>query len=247
MVKKFVCLFVMTMAMLLSSLTKAQDSAQRLVDSTAKSGKTTQKGLRKIKTQPSKKLSLVATQDGAVTKQKLIADKKREAVSVLKQKEKQESVLKRQTRKPTTQKTLHRQNAPRLVGEVVNDNGVIVKPAEGVRKVYRRSGQALAYDPDGESWLLTEQEGQVNIVFCDDGTVYIKNLISTYISGSWVKGSLSGNTISIPTGQLVSYESNYGMPFAIYWGRREGRDFFKNEEKEVITFTINDCSINIKV
>ena len=245
MVKKFVCLFVMTMAMLLSSQTKAQDSAQRLVDLTAKSGKTTQKGLRKIKTQPSKKLSLVATQDGAVTKQKLIADKKREAVSVSKQKEKQESVLKRRAHKPTTQKTLHRQNAPRLVGEVVNENGVIVKPAEGVRKVYRRSGQALAYDPDGESWLLTEQEGQVNIVFCDDGTVYIKNLISTYISGSWVKGSLSGNTISIPTGQLVSYESNYGIPFAIYWGRREGRDFFKNEEKEVITFTINDDVISL--
>ena len=49
MVKKFVCLFVMTIAMLLSSQTKAQDSAQRLVDLTAKSGKTTQKGLRKIK------------------------------------------------------------------------------------------------------------------------------------------------------------------------------------------------------
>lgn len=39
MVKKFVCLFVMTMAMLLSSQTKAQDSAQRLVDLTAKSEK----------------------------------------------------------------------------------------------------------------------------------------------------------------------------------------------------------------
>ena len=50
MVKKFVCLFVMTMAMLLSSQTKAQESAQRLVDLPAKSGKTTQKGLRKIKT-----------------------------------------------------------------------------------------------------------------------------------------------------------------------------------------------------
>ena len=67
MVKKLVCLFVMTIIMLLSSQMKAQDSAQRFVDLTAKSGKTTQKGLRKIKKQPSKKSDFVAAQAGVAT------------------------------------------------------------------------------------------------------------------------------------------------------------------------------------
>ena len=80
MVKKLVCLFVMTIIMLLSSQMKAQDSAQRFVDLTAKSGKTTQKGLRKNKKQPSKKIDFVAAQAGVATTQKLNADKKQDAV-----------------------------------------------------------------------------------------------------------------------------------------------------------------------
>ena len=78
---------------------------------------TTQKGLRKIKKQPSKKIDFVAAQAGMATTQKLNADKKhvavakakaKDATSVSKQKEKKESVLMRKAHKPVVQKTLHR-------------------------------------------------------------------------------------------------------------------------------------------
>ncbi len=247
-------LLAMAMLLLLPSQARAQGSPQQSVDLTTRMARTTHDGLRKIKNQPSKKIDFVAAPTTVETVQTTAADKKRDAVvktkaqaaaSASKVKDKRETAIKKMAHHPAARPGLKSGNAPRRDGEVLDDYGVIIKPAQGQRKVYNRSGMALMYDPDGDSWLLTEQSGSVDVVFCDNGDVYIKDLISTYRNSAWVKGSLDGNTITIPTGQLVSYESYYGVPYAIYWGVRDGRDYFRDDTREAITLTIDGDQITL--
>ena len=246
--KKIVFLLAMAMALLLPSQVRAQDSPQQPVDLTTRKANATHNGLRKIKNLPSKTIDVTATETNVATVKTANADKKRDAVnkakaqvasSASKSKDKKETAIKRMAHQPSALPSLKRQHAPRQAGEVIDAYGVIIKPAEGQRKIYNRSGHALMHDYDADSWLLTEQDGQVDVVLCDNGDVYIKDLISNYRNGAWVKGALSGNTITIPTGQLVNYESYSEVPYAIYWGKRDGRDYFKNEARTAITFTID--------
>ncbi len=248
-------LLAMAMLLLLPLQARAQDSPQRSVDLTTKMARATHDGLRKIKNQPSRKVDVVASQTDVATVQTASADKKRDAVekakaqaatAVSKVKDKKETAIKRMAHQPVARPSLKRGNAPRRADEVRDDDGVIIKPAEGQRKIYNRSGMALIYDPDGSSWLLTEQFGKVHVVFCDNGDVYIRDLISTYRNNVWVKGSLSGNTITIPTGQLVNYESYSEVPYAIYWGVKVDGDYFRNDARDVITMTIDGDQITLE-
>ena len=250
--KKTMFLLAMAMLLLLPSQVRAQDSPQQPVDLTTRMARTTHDGLRKIKNLPSK--TIVATQSDVATVPTTPADKKRDAVvktkaheatAVSKVKDKKETAIKRMAHQPAVRPSLKRQNAPQRAGEVRDDDGVIIKPAEGQRKIYNRSGNALIYDPDGDSWLLTEQSGYVYVVFCDNGDVYIKDLISTYLNSVWVKGTLNGNTITIPTGQLVNYEHYAEVPYAIYWGVKDGRDYVRDDARDAITFTIDGDQISL--
>ena len=253
--KKTIFLLAMAMLLLLPSQARAQDSPQQHVDLTTRKARTTHDGLRMIKNLPSKKIDVVAAQTDAATVQTAVADKKRdaavknkaqEAAAASKVKDKKEAAIKRMAHHPAVSSSLRSKNAPQRAGEVRDDDGVIIKPAEGQRKIYNRSGNALIYDPDGYSWLLTEQFGKVHVVFCDNGDVYIRDLISTYRNNVWVKGSLSGNTITIPTGQLVNYESYAEVPYAIYWGVKVDGDYFRNEARDVITMTIDGDQITLE-
>ena len=254
--KKTKLLLVMAMALLLPlPQLRAQDSTGPSVDLTTRLARVTNDaGLRKMKHQPARKVD-AAVQSAKPDVQSVVAGNKRdaavkakaqEALGSTKAREKKETAIKRPAHKPTAAMAYSRHHgAPLRDGEVVDDNGVIIKPAQGERKVYNRSGQALVYDPDGDSWLVTEQGGQVDVVYCEGGEVYIKDIISTYRTSAWMKGTLSGNTISIPTGQLVNYESTYGVPYGVFWGHREGRDFIRNDERDVITFTIDGDMISL--
>ncbi len=247
--RKTMLLLAVAMVMLLPSQVRAQDSPGQSVDLTTRTARAAQDdGLRKIKNQPSWGLDVKAARNHAAAVQTATADMKRDAVikakaqsamAVSKVKDKKETAIKRLAHHPAVSPSLQRMKAPRRAGEVCDDYGVIIKPADGLRKVYNRSGQALNYDPDGDSWLLTEQSGQVDVVLCDNGDVYIKDIISTYRNSAWVKGTYSGNTITIPTGQLLNYEPTYGVPYAVYWGKKDGRDYFRNDERTAITFTID--------
>ena len=252
--KKTLFLLAVAMLLLLPSQVRAQDSPQQHVDLTTRMANTSHDGLRKIKNQPSKKIDVVAAQTDVATVKKAAADKKREALvktkaqataAESKVKDKKEDAIKRMAHHPAVTNNMRAKRAPRRGGEECNEYGVIIKPAEGQRKIYNRSGMGLMYDSDGDSWLPTEQGGTVDVVTCDDGDVYIKDIISTYRTSTWVKGTIDGNKITIPTGQLVSYESYYGVPYAIYWGEQDGRDYFRNDARETITFTIDGDLITL--
>ena len=252
--KKTMFLLAVAMLLLWSSQARAQDSPQQPVDLTTRLANVTHDGLRKVKNLPSKNVDARASQTDVATAPTASADKKRDAVvktkaqdaaSASKVKDKKETAIKRMAHHPAAGPSLKNNRAPRRAGEVRDDYGVIIKPAEGQRKIYNRSGNALIYDPDGDSWLLTEQFGQVHVVFCDNGDVYIRDIISTYRTNSWVKGTLDGNTITIPTGQLVGHSGYFAVPHVLYWGVRDDRFYFKDDARDAITFTIDGDQITL--
>ncbi|MBR1545454.1 MAG: hypothetical protein IJ633_01475 [Prevotella sp.] len=108
----------------------------------------------------------------------------------------------------------------KATGEVADAHGIITKPGDGVQKVYTRTGQGYKY-ASGSSTLV-EQSGEAQIVECEDGTIYFKDIVSTYASGAWVKGTKSGNTITVPTKQPVSYNSDYNATLSVRWGTGDG-------------------------
>ena len=252
--KKTMFLLAVAMLLLWSSQARAQDSPQQPVDLTTRLANATHDGLRKVKNLPSKNVDARASQTDVATAPKAPAATKRDAVvktkaqdaaSASKVKDKKETAIKRMAHHPAAGPSLKNNRAPRRAGEVRDDYGVIIKPAEGQRKIYNRSGNALIYDPDGDSRLLTEQFGQVHVVFCDNGDVYIKDIISTYRTNSWVKGTLDGNTITIPTGQLVGHSGYFAVPHVLYWGVRDDRFYFKDDARDAITFTIDGDQITL--
>lgn len=86
---------------------------------------------------------------------------------------------------------------------------IILGQPEGELRNYVRSGgccdivygTAFAHD-------LT-QEGFVRVVFAPDGkTVYIQNIISRAASGAWVRGTIEGDKLLIPYGQVIYWFDN---------------------------------------
>lgn len=141
----------------------------------------------------------------------------------------------------TTYGSHKRSTTTRLAsGETVDEHGIIVSPAEGVRKVYNRAGNCYLNDNGFERDL---QSGQVQLVECEDGTYYIRNILSTYPAGTWVKGTREGNVLTVPTKQPVYYNALADVTYSVRWGNCDVTiDAFSNYDSyaENFTFEINE-------
>ncbi|MBR6142219.1 MAG: hypothetical protein IKQ37_10750 [Bacteroidaceae bacterium] len=105
--------------------------------------------------------------------------------------------------------------SPALAPMRADAHGIITEQPEGELRHYNRSGGAT-YAP---IYFIAEQQDGISaeVVFSPDGTkAYFKNIISHAATGSWVEGTVSGNTISIALGQTVYWfdNGNYGMQLA---------------------------------
>ena len=125
-----------------------------------------------------------------------------------------------------------------------NVYGIITAPDEGEHKYYTREGWAY-YASNGFIYY-TEQSGTVEIVETADGTVYIKDIVSRYPQGTWVKGVKEGNTITIPTGQPVAFNTNYMATLSVTWGGyNEEDDEFVRLEGDIV-FTVDGDVITLE-
>lgn len=98
------------------------------------------------------------------------------------------------------------------------ENEVILAPEEGITKFYQRHGGA--YYLNGNSLATTDQSngGYLETVETADGTVYFKNILSTVITDTWVKGTKSGNQIIIPADQKLYFSEDRGSHLILSWG-----------------------------
>ncbi|MBR6181350.1 MAG: choice-of-anchor J domain-containing protein [Prevotella sp.] len=153
----------------------------------------------------------------------------------------------RQAKRPSHVSVGLPMKASKANGEVVDAHGIIVSPAQGERKVYERSGMRY----DNEDQLVTmEQSGSVHIVTCDDGTVYIRNILSNYPTGAWVKGMRKGNTISVPVHQPIEYNASAEVTLSLQWAVVDEFGGFSNYDgynNGRFTFAVDDVEGTISL
>lgn len=135
----------------------------------------------------------------------------------------------------------------RASGEEKDANGIITSPAEGVAKVYTRSGKAYKYANSAVS--VIDQSGTTQIVECEDGTVYIKDIVASYATGAWVKGTKSGNTITVPTKQPINYNSQYRATLSPRWATGDGtaNPVAADELADNFTFVVDEAANTISL
>lgn len=126
--------------------------------------------------------------------------------------------------------------------EVVDEHGIIIMPAAGTRKLYARAGKSYK-NIIGEGLKVVDQSGYVHIVECDDGTVYIRNIVSSLGTGAWVKGTRDGNTITVPTRQPILYQ--YEETASVRWGVNDLGFSAYDDYADSFTFTINGNTIRL--
>lgn len=119
-------------------------------------------------------------------------------------------------------------------------NGIITDVAGVEPKMYQRAATGTTYYASGENVYQAKQSGVVTVV--EDGdNVYIKNPITRYTTGAWVKGTKSGNTITVAARQPLTYNASYGTTISLRWGlvNAEGNIVAADDHAEAFTFTVN--------
>ncbi|MBR5725382.1 MAG: hypothetical protein IKX56_01460 [Muribaculaceae bacterium] len=126
---------------------------------------------------------------------------------------------------------------------------IITEQPEGTLVKYVRGGEFLTASLYG--YAAEQQQGRVKVVYADDGkTVYIKDpLCYAEGVGAWVHGELSddGSTITVPLGQYVSYNEDYGYGLILAWGSTMALDlggfywvdFYADESVTEVTYAVD--------
>ena len=104
-------------------------------------------------------------------------------------------------------------NAPQRVD-------IITEQPEGTVVNYLRGGEYILSSLYG--YETAEQSGRVKVVYAPDGkTVYIQDILC-YAEGTgvWAYGEIDedGTTITVPLGQYVAYNEEYGYGVILTWG-----------------------------
>lgn len=135
-------------------------------------------------------------------------------------------------------------NGPMRAETVVDD--VITSPDDGTLTHYTRSGSAW-YPNGAVNTLTTQDDMAAEIVETTEGVVYVKDMVSQFSAGTWVKGTKDGNVITFPVGQNLRYDTNYGMNimYKMFWAKWDDTQmtWVKNTERTEVTFTVNGDQI----
>ena len=127
------------------------------------------------------------------------------------------------------------------------ENEVILAPEEGITKFYQRHGGA--YYLNGNSLATTDQSngGYLETVETADGTVYFKNILSTVITDTWVKGTKSGNQIIIPADQKMYFSEDRGSHLLLSWGNVVVNTVgYDSEHPENFIFVLDGDSLTLQ-
>ncbi len=139
--------------------------------------------------------------------------------------------------KSTAHKTITQEGN---VTVTTDDNGIIIDVAGVEPKMYQRSETGTAYFPQNNSMVYAAQSGMVTVVE-DGANVYIKNPITRYTAGTWVKGTKAGNVITVSARQPLEYNTNYGTTISLRWGiiTTAGKVQAADDKADVFTFTVS--------
>ena len=97
---------------------------------------------------------------------------------------------------------------------------MITEQPEGELVQYYRSCGSIYY---GWGWGIGNLSGKVNVVWGDDGAVYIQDILGYYTFGTWVKGTYNpdNSTITFPLGQYVYEDMESETAAYLTWARMD--------------------------
>ena len=208
-------LFTLAIIAMIASLSFAQTSLQTKSSAVKKLEQVVDVQTLNKKAQQMKSLEAVKAEKAALAQQT--------SSSIMRQASSKSNLKKMETDKtipgaPVSNRKAPLTKAKASVGPhkaaVVDEHGLIVEAPEGVTKIYRRSG--TAYTDNNYSMVYGDQFG-VCVTVEDGDDVYIKNPVSRYDSGVWVKGTKQGNTIVVPAMQPVGYDEDFDATLSIRW------------------------------
>lgn len=130
---------------------------------------------------------------------------------------------------------------------------VIEEQPEGELRLYQRTGgivrevekdYTVAEGENPYEIIIEEQDGSLNIVFAEDGKVYIQRPVSWSYYDGWIEGTLSadGKTITVPMGQYIAYAKSLEMAVqvGIFVYDESQETYVYDPSIEEITYTVND-------
>ena len=80
----------------------------------------------------------------------------------------------------------------------------VVTPSSEGEAWHIAGGKFTAYAGEDYGWLdYTPYIPQTMQVVIDGSDIYIQGLASAFMAKSWVKGTINGPTVTIPTGQFL--------------------------------------------
>ncbi|MCH5224725.1 MAG: hypothetical protein J1D77_01955 [Muribaculaceae bacterium] len=116
---------------------------------------------------------------------------------------------------------------------------VITAPVGEVKYYYKN---ATGYDSYfGETEIVDEP---TIIVFGENNEVYFQDLYTLWYFGTFTKGTINGNTITVELPQTADYYPEYGYGFDISLVKFLSEDFedFELGEPNVLTYTIDEAT-----
>ena len=124
---------------------------------------------------------------------------------------------------------------------------IIIDPAEGDTTYYSRSGFTFYVDEYGYT-SFDSQDGHVAVVDCGNGDVYIKDPVSKFTYGTWVKGRKAGNTITVATRQPLAANGPGTATLSLRWCTfdSDGLMIPADETADHFTFTIAGDKITLE-
>ncbi len=107
---------------------------------------------------------------------------------------------------------------------VIPEQEIIYEAPEGEVVYYNRVGTSLAM----ENGYVVEipQEGQIEVVKGNDGYVYLKDLVTFFTPGTYVRGVQNGDMITVPMGQRIHHWDGLIPYNAEIWACTISRNIF---------------------
>lgn len=150
---------------------------------------------------------------------------------------------------PIEEKKINNSNNPKYIGQQTE----IIYDAEGRKEYYIKSSIGT-YNYLGLIIDYTQPFGAAEVVYGNDNSVYIKNIISEYnpmmyVGGTYVKGTLEGNIITMPVPQTVTYLPDYGYYLNMYVLKTEdgGNSYDITDDTEFTYLVEEDGSFSLQL
>ena len=97
--------------------------------------------------------------------------------------------------------------------------GVINTQPEGELKSYNRAGQGV-YASSGYLYCAQQTGSRMDIVWGENGKVYLKDILFNFGAGTWVEGTYDADAsmITVPLEQSIYFSTEYNADINLCWG-----------------------------